>query len=144
MGRLVDPKPAGGALFAEEDKKDQAKEAAERIAKYVPGEVLAAYLGVVAIVDAAYAKPGPGRAWGLFAAVVVGFVFTPLYLRRMAEPGQPRRLHMAVGTGSFLAWSYTTKGWWEYIGWYNGVAAGIGIIVLSLLSGLLAPTQGSK
>ena len=72
MGRLVEARSrkstVAGATFVSGEKRDAPlKEYAERIAKYVPAEVLAVYASAVQLISTKDAGT-PARLW-LFAAV---------------------------------------------------------------------------
>lgn len=144
MGRLVDPRPAGAKLFAAGQPGSGPKDALERAAQYVPAEVLGAYLGITALVESGTDADTNGRTWGLLVAFIVGIIFTPLYLNKMAEAGKPKLMHLVIATLAFGLWSYGMKGLWDDIGIYNAVVAGIVLIVFTLVSGLFAPTEGAR
>lgn len=44
MSRLVKPATRGAKMFSGSNKGEAAQEYGERVAKYVPGEIIAAYL----------------------------------------------------------------------------------------------------
>jgi hypothetical protein len=143
MGRLVDPKPRNQSLLEAISGKDATKEAAIRIAKYVPAEVIVPYTAATAGIVGATAPQSMTRLVDLIVAFALGLIATPLYLNTRAEHGQPKVLHLIVATGSFAAWSYGTGGFWKDLGWFQVATAALVILGYSLLSGLAVPTEGT-
>lgn len=140
MSRLVDPVPDGvGRLSA---KGSSAADTVERVAKYIPGEVLAGYLAITALVESGTTPDTDERTTWLVAAGLIGLVFTPLYLNKLARPGWPKRLHIVVGTAAYIVWTYALKGAWAELDMYDALLAGVLLIVFTLITGLLAPQQG--
>ncbi len=90
MGRLVEAQPrkvaiAGATLVNAADPHAAIKEYGERVAKYVPGEVLAVYASAVQLISTKDAGT-PVRLW-LFAAVAaLCAIITPMYLGRFSMP----------------------------------------------------------
>lgn len=131
-------------MRAGRDPNQGAKDYLERIAKYVPAEILAAYLTLLPVISATT----EGQAGVRIALQLITFLaclgLTPLYFRFMAQPGEPKRLHMAVSTLAFLVWAYYQGGIFETWGLYHAGAAAVLLVMYSLVSGLVAPSQGSK
>lgn len=99
-----------------------------RLAKYVPGDFLAAYTALIGI--AVNAKPDPSLAPWIVLALIVGFVvIVDIYFYRKAPQGQVRTLHMIMSPAAFVALAYPIGapllGTW-FFGW---VSAGLPIIV---------------
>jgi hypothetical protein len=143
MGRLVDPKPAGPTAVAAGAKPDH-KAYLERVAKYVPAEVIAAYLVLIPIVEATSQEGSTLQRVLLGVVLLVGLVFTPLYLRAMAEVGQPKRVHQIIASIAFLIWTYSVGGLFTELGWYQAGVSAVLLVVFSLTSGLIVPTIGTK
>jgi hypothetical protein len=145
MPRLVDAKPAGANAFSGgADGQNPAQDYLERVAKYVPAEVIAAYLAVVPIITAT--TDGGTLRTTLHAIIFAAcLILTPLYLSFMAQAGQPKRIHMLIGATAFLVWGYSiTGGFFADVHWYQAGIAVVVLIIFSLASGLIAPTQGTK
>ena len=70
-------------------------------------------------------------------------MLTPFYFRFMAQPGQPKRLHIVVSALAFCVWAYSLGGFFSDVGVYHEAIAALGLIFFSLISGLVAPTEGS-
>ena len=90
----------------------------ERLAKYIPAEIVTLYSALLAAVAAAAAAPDTvvwltnvfGENWKSilhWTAFLVGLVATPLYLRYRLNV---RSLwHIAIGIGSFVLWGITIR-----------------------------------
>jgi hypothetical protein len=143
MSRLVDAAPPGVTAFSGQSRDKATKDYAERVAKYVPAEVIAAYLALVPLVIGTTEADTDLRD-GLLLLVLVGCtIFTPLYLNRLAESGRPKRLHLIVATIAFVIWSYSIGGFFTEVDLYHEAIAGITVAFYTLGAGLLVPTQGT-
>jgi len=140
MSRFVTPKTKGAKAQAGRGTKEGVRDYAERVAKYVPAEVIAAYLAIVSITEGTSEAATHGRYAGLMFALAFGLIITPFYLKKLAEPGEPWCKQSAVSIIAFIVWTYSMKGiwmeWWHV--YYSGVA-GIALIVFSVLSGFYVP-----
>lgn len=142
MARLIDPVPRGGKLFAGDNKGDAARDYAERVAKYVPAEIIAAYLALLPIVVSGTDPDTTRRTMLLGLIFAIGVIFTPLYVWRFPAQTTVKTYHVVLSTLSFVLWSYSIRGGFlEDIGWYDAVLAPILLTVFTLASGLLAPTE---
>jgi len=142
---LVDAKPPGARAFADApDNKKAVQDYLERVAKYVPAEIIAAYLTGLPVVTATTTEDTTGRTV-LYGVLLLGCViFTPLYIKFMAEDNQPRRTQQWIGIAAMLIWAYSIGGFFTDIGWYHAGVAALTIIFFSLGTGLAIPTTGTK
>lgn len=141
MSRLVKARPLAStrAVKSEEDRDTYL----ERIAKYIPGEILAAYvflLGVTAPASPAH------RFWIVLGITLFCLVLTPLYLARMAKGGEPKALHLTIGTLAFPMWAYAIAGAQgafiiNGIDLYDSIIASVVLVGFSLLTGLFEPVK---
>src|SRR4051794_28812621 len=106
MARLVHPVPRKGELFAATDSSGKAQEYAERVAKYVPAEVIAAYLTLLPIVLSGTDPDSDRRELLLGVIFGIGVIFTPLYLRRFPGERKVKTYHLVISTIAFVIWSY--------------------------------------
>ncbi len=142
MGRLVEPRPDPALVQA--DPNQGVKDYLERVAKYVPGEILAAYLTITPVLIGT-TEAGSGTRFFLQLVAFLALLFlTPLYFRFMARPGQPKRLQMGISTLGFAVWAYSQGGIFTTIGLYHPGAAALFLILFSLSSGLVAPKPGTR
>ncbi len=137
MSRLVTPRPAGPTTAQSGGGDDYLS----RVAKYVPSEIVVAYLTAQGlIVASAPADPRPYYA----AVALVLLVVTPLYLRRLAQPGQPVVRQMVISTLALPFWAYALAELPEAFGVYNALAASLALIAFSLVVGLVQPVEGES
>jgi hypothetical protein len=141
MGRLVQARPRGTKpRFVRGSANDSYL---ERVAKYVPAEVIAAYVVIVGLT-------GHVGLSGRFAASLTVFlcclVLTPAYLWRMGHPGETKVVHMLVSSIAFAIWAYAVGGAGGIFGpdgWnvYDASWASIALTLFTLASGLVEPVK---
>lgn len=141
MSRLVIP---ASKLGTRTQGKAAGDDYLDRVAKYVPAEVLGVYLAAQSLIVAGSDPGSPRRKWSFAIVALVLTVLTPLYLRQRAERGQPWRKHGIVGTISFLVWAYAMAEAARTFGFYDGLIAGIVVLLFSAVSGLVLPVEGEK
>jgi hypothetical protein len=138
MGRLVEP---GVELTAAKGHEFRAY--ADRTAKYVPGEIIAAYVSIGGILKSVNAAD-PLRlpvGWMVFALCLV---VTPVYLNLFNDKKRPNRSHLAVSTVAFAVWGYALGGPFEYAGIYKSWLGSVLLVVFTVLSGLLEPKRKTR
>jgi hypothetical protein len=126
----------------------------DRIGKYIPGEVIAAYMALdrTLVPDARsftdalkqypvlarsgsesvalLSNPAALRAFHLllpFLALAIGLIFTPLYIRQLAHSGGPPgpwQTQAVISTVAFLIWAYAIQGSAFTVGLGEGLYAG--------------------
>lgn len=139
MGRLVEPRPQTELTGADAAGSGYA----ERVAKYIPGEIVATYLSIVGILKTV--KPEEAeRVWVGWAVFGFCLVLTPCYFYMLSAKNKPRCLHMFISTAAFAVWAYALGGVFEMVGWYKSWLASIALACFTLASGLVAPHEGDK
>jgi hypothetical protein len=140
VSRFVLAAPVNPALASSSGDKD---DYLTRIAKYVPTEIVAAYVFLNGLLISASAAQLPGERWLWYlAAFVLCWVLTPLYLLRRAAPvAQPRRMQVVLSTVAFPIWAYAVGGG-LFVTVASGVVASVLLVVFSLVSGLFEPKAG--
>lgn len=119
---------------------------ASRVAKYIPGEIVAAYLAAQTIITAS-TNDAPEKTWAFLAIIVILACLNPFYLKLLAKKELDRsdskawRLQAAVSTGSFLIWVYALVEAPKALGVYNALIANLLLIVWTLISGLVQPEK---
>jgi len=139
MSRLVDAISAkkNGAGKLKSEGGGGAKEYAKRVAQYVPSEILAPYIAGVGIFST---EQDPKLRLILLAAFFfVGLLLTPYYLSKMAQPGQPRKVHLIMSSIAFVVWAYSLGGFFAEIGIYYASVSSFLLIVFSMISGAIYP-----
>lgn len=120
----------------------------ERVTKYVPVEIIAAFMLIRGLVESQGAPP-PSLEIILYIALVV---LTPLYLMRMGGDVPSKTRQAAIATGSFVVWSYAIGGpfFWGAIATLAGVdlnkvvylgSGGALAVIWSLVAGLARPDE---
>ena len=117
----------------------------ERVAKYVPVEIIAAFLAIRGFAGSPGTMP-PGLEIALFAALVV---MTPLYLLKLGGDVPQKGLQVGIATVSFVIWAYAIGGsffWGAIVQFdplpdqivYSGFAGAL-VVIWSLVAGLVRP-----
>jgi hypothetical protein len=126
----------------------------ERIAKYIPGEVLAFFIVINAILNQAALTGGRGAmmagipvmtiAQGVLAVCVI---LTPLFVWYVHEKGDAWVINACVSTLAFPFWAYAL-GATVFREHWDGNLAAIMLAIVTALSGLIAPrartSQGAQ
>lgn len=113
----------------------------DRVAKYIPAEILAAYVTLLNIAPTTHDKAAI-RHGILTAALIACFVLTPAYFYLRAKPPLPKRLQIVVSTIAFPVWSYALGGIWVDWKWHEPAIASALLIVFTLVAGLFEPKPG--
>jgi hypothetical protein len=160
MGRLVrmpkqvtstELQPArltDGALHSGETQAQNTQAAdnfLERIAKYVPAEVIAFFIFINAILDQAVKTGGPGATMAGFpvmyvalATLVGAIVLTPLFVWYVREEGDAWIINACVSTVAFPFWAYAL-GAIAFADYRDGNLAAILLATFTVVSGFIAP-----
>ena len=113
-----------------------------RIVKYVPADIVAAWLAVAAQLSGTGTQD---RAvlWGVFGVLLV---VTPLWTLRVTRvPGEPPAvLQAAVSTVAFAVWVFATGVPFSWLAFYSPKYGGVVIILFTLLSGLITPAKADE
>ena len=100
-----------------------------RLMKYVPSEVITAYVTVEAAIKSAKAT-NLSLYWAVFLVLLVA---TPLYLWRVTKVTKGKQL--AISTVAFAVWVFALGGPFARLDWYNPI---YGAVVLPLYTTLIA------
>ena len=154
MGRLVRPQqpPAAGQTGGLEgtlggdadDGKKQGDTYLERVAKYIPAELIAFYIFVNPILKQSLPTPGTMAGFSVASISIIIFfgcwILTPVYLWRLGEAGDARLTNTVVATLLFPVWAYAVEGVGptQFIP-FDGDLASIVLGAASVLSGLVVP-----
>jgi hypothetical protein len=136
MGRLVRPVPrvqmTGGP--------PEGDNYLSRVAKYVPGEIVATYLSLIGFMKNVDPKDD-AKLPTLWVMLVVCFLLAPVYFWKMTEKGQPKLRHILVSSGAFLVWAYALGGVFESMEWHKPWLASVVLALYTLLAGLVPPPK---
>lgn len=76
----------------------------DRLAKYIPPDVIAAFITIESAIGAAKDPPG-ALAWIVFAVILIA---TPFYLWKFGNVRKP--LQLAISTIAFVVWAFAYPG----------------------------------
>jgi hypothetical protein len=149
MSRLVELKrvPRAGELefAAGEDKglQERIKEYGERVAKFIPAEVLAFYASAVQLILTKDGDQFSTFRLVAFALVgVVAWVGTPFYLGMFSDNPKERRPNQIMGFVAFIIWAYAyPAGLFTELGWNDPVVAGLFLLFFTFFSGFYQPKE---
>lgn len=117
----------------------------ERIAKYVPGEVLAFFIVINAILNQVVQTSGKGALMaGIPVMVVAQAVFfaclllVPLFVWYVREKGDAWVINAVVSTVAFPFWAYAI-GATAFAEHWDGNLAAITLATFTVVSGLISP-----
>lgn len=114
---------------------------AERVAKYIPAEIVALYLGILNLIQGSQVA-GLSNLQGLVVAILA--VLTPIYfLKLVPDPNATvpeRRQHAVVASVAFVLWAWALGGpLFQGCGPVWELAAGIFILIFQFVVGFLPP-----
>ncbi len=117
----------------------------ERIAKYVPGEVIAFFIFINAVLQQAIKTGGETAAMAGLpvstvaqGALVVGIVLVPLFVWYVREEGDAWITNACVSTLAFPFWAYAL-GAAAFDKYWDGNLAAILLATFTVMSGLVSP-----
>jgi hypothetical protein len=108
MSRWVRPQhsAATAAAAAPGTAPAPGDDAAARIVKYVPAEIVATFTVVITGMIAATVQPPPEKHQVAVWLIGLFFVGTVVYVWTRTPPGPERKAHLLVSPLAFLAWAY--------------------------------------
>lgn len=126
----------------EAKKPRSIEEYGERIAKYIPAEVLAFYTAAVSLIATKNPDQSrPFRIWAFGLSVIVLCIVTPLWIGRFInyKPGEIRT-NQIVALAASIVWAYSfPAGWFVEMRLYDSVIAGLSLILFTIVSALITP-----
>lgn len=111
------------------------KEYGEKVAKLIPGEIIAGYVCLVGLIP--LIKFESVRPLAFAANFVLCLVLTPIYLNVQAERGRPKRNHLILSTVAFPVWAYAVSGGVVIPHLYDSAIASILLVLFTLVSGVI-------
>lgn len=137
MSRWVVPKSAANARAA--NATEEPSSPAERIAKYIPGEIVSVFTMLIGVAATLTVPPETQRVTAL-VLIAASFVATIVYVRHEAPAGAVRQAHLWLSPLAFLAWAYPISG--AMLGeWFNALYSFFAQAFVVLLSLLVAPAD---
>jgi hypothetical protein len=135
VSRLYYPQSANTATLAGGQQQNAAKDYLEKVAKLIPSEVLAVYLGLIGWVPAVHFAVS--KTWLYGGVFVFCLVLTPFYLSAMADKNKPKRMHLILSTIAFPVWAYSVSGASVVPNAYDPAVAGMLTLIFTAISGLV-------
>jgi hypothetical protein len=109
----------------------------ERLAKYVPSEVLAAYIFASNLIGTYQTREHQMIAF--FVLLGICLLAIPLYYWKLTPPGKSSLVHCSVSMIAFLVWTYAMGGPFVMLGWHHAATSGIILVAFTLFSGVIKP-----
>ena len=120
--------------------RDTLSDYAERVAKYVPAEVLAFYGAAVNLIATVPESARTKRLWFYGIVLLVFWIGTPFWLAQFQGTQSVKRTNQVVGFGAFLVWAYAyPAGWFKDMAWHDPVGAGLALILFTFVSAFVRP-----
>lgn len=109
----------------------------DRVAKYVPAEVISAYISANGV--ATLSKHTEIIFYLIF---FVCLIFTPIYITRFATTKKESWTNGIMASIAFVVWAYATGGGLvKHIGWYDAPTASVILVLFTLASGAIEPVK---
>lgn len=154
MSRLVEAKPkptqrrvtdpTAADMSSGGDPWQKVKDYGERVAKYIPAEVIAFYTAATQLILMASAnEEKPLRLWlfGIFG--LIAWIGTPLLLGRYSNDPRTRIPNQVVGFLAFAVWAYAyPAGWFAEMGLYKPLIGGLLLLLFTFGIAFYTPTRG--
>ena len=122
----------------------------ERVAKYVPAEVLAFSVFINIMLDQSLKSGGRSALMAgmpvstiATAVLIAGTILTPFYMWYVRKPGDAWALNAFVSTLVYPFWAYAL-GSVAFAGYWDGNLAAILLASVTIVSGLFAPSLPRK
>lgn len=129
MSRLYYPKIMPAKMASGDNGGVDVGDAAKKIAKLIPTELVTAYAALVSASLAIRWESVRHPVFWICFAICWGL--TPIYLNMVADPGKPKRNQIIVGTVAFPVWAYLVSGGQVIPAYFD---AGIATVVAMLFS----------
>jgi hypothetical protein len=112
-----------------------ADDLSDKLLKYIPGEVIAFYVPIYALVP-------KDAAWGLVTVLVLGAAGSVGYLFARADKTSPPRFYFyLLSVAAFLAWALGTSSvgtdLWSWPEWCSRAAIPVAVFVIPLVDEVL-------
>ena len=121
------------------NKDKTLKSALEQVAKFIPTEILAAYITLFSAANALdIDKYSNQRRWFFGIALLVGVLGTWLYVAKMVQDKRYKWVNQWMASIAFLVWAYAYPiGLFNELKVYNSVGALFLLVIFTVVSGLI-------
>lgn len=113
----------------------------DRLVKYIPADINAAWLALTGIVKSATTIPQSTVMWILFGILLV---LTPIWTwKQTYEPKKPlARTQIIISTGAFFVWVFALGAPFTSLSFYQPVYGSILLILYTLIVANILPQEG--
>ena len=110
----------------------------DRVVKYIPADIVSAWVVVIGIVKSAQGIPTNAVRWASF---LFGVILTPFWTLKQThvEGEAPAWLQAAVATAAFVVWVFALGDPFSSLDFYRQVYGSLALIAFTLLSGRIVP-----
>lgn len=137
--RIVSEKviPRGVGYLRSGDTGKNVKEYADRITRYIPSEVVAAYL-----VASGFAVDAKNAGTWFIVIFTACIVTTPIYITRFTVTRKEAWTNSIMALLAFVVWAYASGvGFFHHLKWYDAPTASVVLILFTLVSGAVVPVS---
>jgi hypothetical protein len=112
----------------------------DRIIKYVPSEIIGAWIAVKGMVLGFSNKPKDMILW---VAFIIGILFTALWIwKQTSEPGKPiAKTQILISVGAFIVLVFSLGEPFTQLSWYDPGYGSLSLIFYTLLIGVVIPNE---
>jgi hypothetical protein len=103
---------------------------ADKLVKYIPAEIVAAFIAVNSIMHSV-AVPSAVAYWAMFLFLLI---LTPVYLWRLQ--GVRKRMQLLLSSVAFVIWVFGIGGPFSYLSWYSSYAYVGGLLIIAYTLGV--------
>ena len=113
----------------------------DRIIKYVPSEIIGAWIAVKGLVLGF--SDEPKEMMVLWIAFFIGIIFTALLIWRLtSEPGKPiAKTQILLSVGAFIVLVFSLGEPFTQLSWYDPGYGSLSLIFYTLLIGIVIPNE---
>ena len=124
----------------ESSKGQEIDSYSDKLIKYIPSEIVAAWIAVTGIVEGAADIPATTVLWIL---LVIFTIITAFWIaKQTSEQGKPpAKTQITISTGAFLVWSFALGEPFSSLSFYNPAYGSILLVVYTLVIALVNPTE---
>lgn len=128
---------ASGLAAGEAPAVEPPDKYSDRLIKFIPTEIIAAFLTIQSLVQSAPADfPLQNVMWIVFIFLLI---LTPLYLWRVQNVN--KRVQLGISTVSYAVWVFTLGGPFAFFDWYNTLYGAIILPLFTLLVAVIKPEE---
>lgn len=116
----------------------------DRVVKYVPADIVAAWTAVIGIVKGAQQVPTDAILWSCFVGGIIITFFWMLHQTKLERVPLDSIAYWqaSIATVAFAVWAFAIGGApFDSLSFYNPIYGSLTLIAFTLISGLIVPTK---